>query len=247
MDNPYDHLPELPTFELTSTDISDGGELPNAQLSGIFGAGGEDVSPQLSWSGFPTETKSFVVTCYDPEAPTASGFWHWAVVDIPASVTSLPTGVGDESGANLPAGAFQLRNDAGLRRYGFRREALQVLSGLFDASVAMDLHRLPELFCGLPRRSGERPTLYPVACNPQAWAAGAVFSLLQSALGLDVDGPHATLRLTRALLPPFLDEVYIRRLRVGAARLDLRFQRHEHDVGISVLRRDGDAEVVAIK
>jgi Raf kinase inhibitor-like YbhB/YbcL family protein len=117
MDNPYDHLPELPTFELTSTDISDGGELPTAQLSGIFGAGGEDVSPQLSWSGFPTETKSFVVTCYDPEAPTASGFWHWAVVDIPASVTSLPTGAGDESGANLPAGAFQLRNDAGLRRY----------------------------------------------------------------------------------------------------------------------------------
>jgi glycogen debranching enzyme len=136
---------------------------------------------------------------------------------------------------------------AGLRRYGLRREVLQVLSALFDASVSMDLHRLPELFCGLARRSGERPTLYPVACNPQAWAAAAVFSLLQSALGLEVDGPHATLRLTRSVLPPFLDEVTIRRLRVGAARLDLRFERHEHDVAISVLRRDGEAEVVSIK
>ena len=117
MASPYDSLPKLPSFEVTSTDVKDGDKLPTPQLSGIFGAGGEDVSPQLSWSGFPAETKSFVVTCYDPEAPTASGFWHWAVVDIPASVTSLPSGAGDESGSALPAGAFQLRNDAGLARF----------------------------------------------------------------------------------------------------------------------------------
>ena len=114
---PYNDIASVPTFEVTSTDITDGAELPTPQVSGIFGAGGSDTSPQLSWSGFPEETKSFAVTVYDPTAPTASGFWHWAVVDIPASTTSLPTGAGDDEGAQLPAGAFQLKNDAGLARY----------------------------------------------------------------------------------------------------------------------------------
>src|SRR4249919_1921399 len=117
MASPYDTLPEVPSFEVVSTDVKDGEALPTQQLSGIFGADGEDISPQLSWSGFPSETKSFVATCYDPDAPTACGFWHWAVVDIPASVTSLPTSAGDETGSGLPPGAFQLRNDAGLACY----------------------------------------------------------------------------------------------------------------------------------
>src|SRR5262245_55908346 len=117
MENPYDALPDVPSFEVTSTDVKQDADLPTPQLSGIFGAGGEDCSPQLSWTGFPSETRSFVVTCYDPDAPTASGFWHWAVVDIPASVSSLPTGAGDDGGSGLPEPAFQLHNDAGLARF----------------------------------------------------------------------------------------------------------------------------------
>ena len=113
--NPYDFLPALPGFALTSSDIADGTPLKMAQVSGIMGAGGEDLSPQLSWSGFPEHTRSFAVTVFDPDAPTASGFWHWAVANLPATVTDLPTGVGD--GSILPGDALTLRNDAGIRRY----------------------------------------------------------------------------------------------------------------------------------
>jgi Raf kinase inhibitor-like YbhB/YbcL family protein len=113
--DPYARLPKLPSFQLTSASITDGQPLATAQISDIMGAGGEDISPQLSWSRFPEETRSFSVTVYDPDAPTLSGFWHWAVANIPADVTELPDGVGD--GRELPGGALTLRNDAGMRRY----------------------------------------------------------------------------------------------------------------------------------
>jgi Raf kinase inhibitor-like YbhB/YbcL family protein len=113
--NPYDFLPQLPGFTLTSTDVTGGQPLKMAQVSGILGAGGEDVSPHLSWSGFPEETRSFAVSVYDPDAPTASGFWHWAVANLPATCTELPSGVGD--GNVLPGSAVTLVNDAGMRRY----------------------------------------------------------------------------------------------------------------------------------
>lgn len=115
--DPYAALPPLPRITVTSTDFTDGQTLPMAQASAIFGAGGQDVSPQLSWSDFPAETKSFVVTAYDPDAPTAAGFWHWAVADIPVSVTSLPADAGAPGSADLPQQAVTLRNDAGLAQF----------------------------------------------------------------------------------------------------------------------------------
>lgn len=116
--DPYTFLPEVPSFALTSTDIADGERLAAPHTSGAFGVpGGEDRSPQLSWSGFPEGTESFAVTVFDPDAPTASGFWHWAVFGIPASVTTLPADAGAQGGAQLPAGAVQLRNDGGFAGY----------------------------------------------------------------------------------------------------------------------------------
>lgn len=96
---PYAGLPELPEFTLTSTDVQDGGTAPEWMRSALFGvAGGQDRSPQLSWSGFPEGTKSFVLTCFDPDAPTPSGFWHWTVSNIPVEVTSI-----DPARMHLPA------------------------------------------------------------------------------------------------------------------------------------------------
>jgi Raf kinase inhibitor-like YbhB/YbcL family protein len=108
--SPYDAIGQVPSFTLTSTDITAGERLATPQLSGRMGAGGDDVSPQLSWSGFPDGTRSFVVTVFDPDAPTTSGFWHWAVANLPTTVTSLGSGAAD---GGLPPGAVQLHNDAG--------------------------------------------------------------------------------------------------------------------------------------
>jgi glycogen debranching enzyme len=137
---------------------------------------------------------------------------------------------------------------AGFGRYGFKESAGMVLAGLLDASLFFDLHRLPELFCGFPRRVGESPTLYPVACAPQAWAAGAVFLLVEACLGLSVSAPKQTLVFTKPVLPAFLPKVSIRDLKVGDARVDLLLTRHdEGDVGVNVFRRDGALEVVILK
>lgn len=115
--DPYAFLPQVAVFTVASDDISDAELLPKAQLSGIMGAGGADISPHLSWTGFPPETRSFAVTCYDPDAPTASGFWHWAVANLPVDTTELPADAGNPESGLLPSSAVVLRNDAGTARY----------------------------------------------------------------------------------------------------------------------------------
>ena len=115
--SPFPELPDVPSFELTSRSFQDGETLHPAQRSGRMHAGGADESPQLSWSGTPAGTGSFAVTVFDPDAPGAGGFWHWAVLNIPADVTALPEGAGAEAGPQLPPGAVQLKNDAGFRGY----------------------------------------------------------------------------------------------------------------------------------
>ncbi|MFI5619726.1 YbhB/YbcL family Raf kinase inhibitor-like protein [Streptomyces sp. NPDC051567] len=115
--DPYSFLPPVPAFRLRSDDIADGQALGVAQHSGIFGGPGQDRSPHLAWDGQPPATESYAVTCYDADAPTASGFWHWAVHGIPAGASGLPAGAGEEGGAGLPDGARTLANDAGRRGF----------------------------------------------------------------------------------------------------------------------------------
>jgi Raf kinase inhibitor-like YbhB/YbcL family protein len=112
--DPYDILPPKPAFELVSDDIADGQPLDirHAHTS----IGGANLSPHLRWSGFPLQTRGFVVTCFDPDAPTGSGFWHWILVGLPADTTELPTGAG--APGELPKGAFHVRNDYGEQSYG---------------------------------------------------------------------------------------------------------------------------------
>ena len=132
----------------------------------------------------------------------------------------------------------------GLMRYGFRDLALRIFTNMFDAATFLDLHRMPELFCGFGRRPGEGPTQYPIACLPQAWAAASVFMLLAAALGLQIDGQRRQVTFSDPVLPEWLRWLRIEHLTVGDAVVDLLCERHPHDVGISVLRREGSVRVI---
>lgn len=111
--DPYALLPDTATFTVSAADFADGADLPEAHAFAH-----DNASPALSWSGAPQDTASYVVSCYDPDAPTPSGFWHWMVAGIPADVTSLPSDAGAQGGASLPKGAIHLRNDFGYDGFG---------------------------------------------------------------------------------------------------------------------------------
>jgi len=135
----------------------------------------------------------------------------------------------------------------GLARYGHRAAALSIMTALYEGARWFDGSRLPELFCGLQRRPGQGPTLYPVACAPQSWAAGAVFMLIDACLGIEIDGRSRRVRLVRPTLPAFLDDLSLRRLAVGSSLIDLHVRRHAEGVSVEVNRRDGDVQVTVVE
>lgn len=135
---------------------------------------------------------------------------------------------------------------AGLARYGFRKASLQLMTGLFDAANFIDLSRLPELFCGFPRVEGHAPTLYPVACSPQAWASGAVFMALQGCLGVTFSAEKPQVQFDHPILPEYLQWIKIENLQLPGGELDLTLRRHPRDVGLNIDRKEGDIDVVII-
>ncbi|MEO6579370.1 MAG: amylo-alpha-1,6-glucosidase [Candidatus Limnocylindria bacterium] len=135
----------------------------------------------------------------------------------------------------------------GLARYGFKDDAVRIMSGLLEASRHFDLARLPELFCGFSRRDGEAPTLYPVACSPQAWAAGAPLMLLEACLGLRIDARSRTIRFERGALPVGIDRVKLENLSVGDARVGVMLERHRNGIGVNVLAGETDVEIVNVR
>ena len=134
----------------------------------------------------------------------------------------------------------------GFARYGLRAPLLKVMTGMFDASLFMADHRLPELFCGFERRPGSAPTAYPVACIPQAWSSATVFGLLGALLGLSFDPAAKQIKLTRPVLPGWMDDCRISNLRLGDAEVDIQLERRDEDVALHVLRRTGTVEVVIV-
>jgi glycogen debranching enzyme len=131
----------------------------------------------------------------------------------------------------------------GLARYGHKRPLERLFKGLFDAATYFDMRRLPELFCGFQRARGRGPTLYPVACAPQAWASATPFTLIEAALGLEFDPEALEIRLLNPCLPAFLEEVVLRNVQLRQSSVDLRLRRHGSEVSLEILRRRGKVQV----
>lgn len=136
----------------------------------------------------------------------------------------------------------------GCARYGLQQASNKIITGLYDASMFLDLHRMPELFCGFDRLPGAGPTLYPVACAPQAWASTVAFACLKACLGISISGTHPPrINFHNPLLPSFLSEVELRNVRIGDNSIDILIRRYEHDVGVMVTKRTGNIEVSIVK
>ncbi|CDM61808.1 hypothetical protein LPU83_pLPU83d_0437 (plasmid) [Rhizobium favelukesii] len=173
---------------------------------------------------------------------SASSFCGWGVRTI-ASTEARYNPMSYHNGSIWPHDNALIAS--GLARYGYRTEAARIFEGLFAASTYIDLRRLPELFCGLPRRRAQGPTFYPVACSPQAWAAATPMSLLQSCLGLEFDPNALQISLNEPRLPSFLDEVTLRHLLIGNGSADIAVRRSGRNVVVDVIDRKGDIRVLA--
>ncbi|MES2570629.1 MAG: amylo-alpha-1,6-glucosidase, partial [Verrucomicrobiota bacterium] len=165
-------------------------------------------------------------------------------------IRTIPTGEPRYNPMSYHNGSIWPHDNAmiahGLARYGFTNGALRIMEALFDASCVMDLNRLPELYCGFTRRRGEGPTLYPVACNPQAWASASVFFLLQSCLGLRINAEQNRIYFEHPALPESLPNIQIRDLKLPSGTVDIALQRRDGSVGVTVSRRTGTADVVIV-
>ena len=161
--NPYDTLPEVPSFTLTSDELTDGGRVPTSAVHDS--ADGQNISPSLSWSGAPEGTQSYVVTCYDPDAPTGCGFWHWLVVGLGPGVTSLPVGAGAEDSGAL-AGTVTMRNDFGRHAY----DGSAPPPGHGDHRYFFAVHALDTASLGLDSSASAAYTMFNVVAHTLARA-----------------------------------------------------------------------------
>jgi glycogen debranching enzyme len=135
----------------------------------------------------------------------------------------------------------------GFARYGLKREAAVLFEGMFDVATRMDLMRLPELFCGFPRRRDTAPTLYPVACSPQAWASAVPFGMLEACLGLCCDYARNEVRFEKPMLPQFLDQLVIHNLAIGESRIDMTIERHKEEIVVTPLKRSDNIEIKIVE
>ncbi|MBY3158940.1 amylo-alpha-1,6-glucosidase [Rhizobium laguerreae] len=172
----------------------------------------------------------------------ASSFCGWGVRTIP-STEARYNPMSYHNGSIWPHDNAMIAS--GLARYGYRAEAARIFEGLFAASTYIDLRRLPELFCGMSRQRAQGPTFYPVACAPQAWAAAAPLSLLQSCLGLDFDPHGRQVSFGEPTLPSFLEDVMLRNLRLSNCSVDVALCRSGRGVVVDVIDRRGDIKVVS--
>jgi glycogen debranching enzyme len=196
----------------------------------------------LLWSGIVSPERAKRVGRTLLSAPSFSGWGIRTVADSEARYNPMSY----HNGSIWPHDNAVIA--MGLARYGMKAEAAAIATAMYEASLAMDLHRLPELFCGFERRThAESPTLYPVACSPQAWASASVFYLVKACLGLSFRPEEPRIRFLHPVLPACVGAVSLRGIRAADAVIDVHFERHEDAVGVKVVRRRGEVGVSIVQ